>query len=116
MRNKEKQRIWSKRWAIKNRDKANESNRRLARRTKQKAIDKLGGECAKCGFDDIRALQIDHIKSVGNEIHRGMPIYREILRGRVENLQVLCANCNWIKRYENKEFAAARTNGKSPVS
>jgi hypothetical protein len=26
----------------------------------------------------------------------------------LEKYQILCANCNWIKRYENKEMKAAK--------
>ena len=68
----------------------------------------LGGfVCSKCGYDDPRALQIDHIFSNGKE----MPLQKNtIIQYYLENpdiadeeLQILCANCNWIKRAENYE-------------
>mgnify|MGYP001558576698 CR=1 FL=1 len=71
------------------------------------AIIKLGGKCTKCGYIDVRALQIDHIHGGGTEeVHRigHQEIFRRILAGE-EGYQILCANCNWIKRDERKEFA-----------
>lgn len=67
----------------------------------------LGGVCKKCGFSDARALQIDHIQGGGNAERRDCPRYpflnkvlASIANG--ENLyQLLCANCNWIKRMED---------------
>lgn len=74
-------------------------------------IERLGGKCVKCGFSDIRALQIDHVRGGGNKereelgSNRAMyvKIIKEIEDGVVGNYQVLCANCNWIKKNENKE-------------
>jgi hypothetical protein len=34
---------------------------------RRKLIDFMGGKCVWCGFDDIRALQIDHINGGGNK-------------------------------------------------
>ena len=79
---------------------------RYRRRQRQRVIAALGGKCAKCGFSDWRALQIDHINGGGSRERRhiGAPrIFSKILRGETEGYQLLCANCNWIKRYEEKE-------------
>jgi len=71
----------------------------------------LGGKC-KCGFSDPRALQIDHVNGHGNKEKReaGSTItyYNRILKRIKEgskDYQVLCANCNWIKRHEMREVA-----------
>lgn len=70
----------------------------------------LGDTCIKCGFSDWRALQIDHINGGGHKEKVGMTknyyktVLEKILSGS-EEYQLLCANCNWIKRYENKETA-----------
>ena len=70
------------------------------------ALKFLGGKCVKCGFSDVRALQIDHISGGGNKEykkHGGMyGVYKNVLL-EPEKYQLLCANCNWIKRFENKE-------------
>lgn len=69
----------------------------------------LGLKCARCGFDDPRALQIDHVNGGGRQeqvqnrlggLSRGKLILGKILAGSKE-YQLLCANCNWIKRAEN---------------
>lgn len=68
----------------------------------------LGDKCVRCGFMDIRALQIDHVNGGGLKEKRGTPksyymlVLKSIERGE-QKYQLLCANCNWIKAYENHE-------------
>lgn len=75
---------------------------------KKRVFDMLGLKCVRCGFDDIRTLQIDHVDGGGVADRAKMTVnyYKYILHnlllGSVK-YQVLCANCNWIKRSENKE-------------
>ena len=68
----------------------------------------LGGECMRCGFDDIRALQIDHVDGGGNQdvlaLGSRYRLYAKIRDGYDEGYQLLCANCNAIKRYTNNEM------------
>lgn len=72
------------------------------------ALKRISSEinCKVCGFSDIRALHIDHINGGGK--CRGNKLYRLILKTPIDeigrNYQILCANHNWIKRYENNEF------------
>jgi hypothetical protein len=75
-----------------------------------KVIEILGGKCRRCGFSDIRALQVDHVNGdgYGSQKHKGSPshwnnVLREIKSGSTR-YQLLCANCNWIKRNENGEY------------
>ena len=73
---------------------------------KAKAFKILGDKCVRCGFSDPRALQIDHIDGGGNREIKKIGTYRiyyKILKGQTSEYQLLCANCNWIKRVENKE-------------
>jgi len=75
---------------------------------RMKIIEMLGGHCVRCGEDDWRCLQTDHIDGGGNkDFHNGGNArYCRIIREIKENpnkFQLLCANCNWRKRYENKE-------------
>lgn len=70
-----------------------------------KSVEYLGGKCYICGFGDWRALQIDHIKGGGSKENRTIGpggIQDRVLQGK-KGYQLLCANCNWIKRYEQKE-------------
>lgn len=67
------------------------------------ALHKLGSECVECGFSDIRALQIDHVNGGGNQDFKSSKsgnrkVYAKIVDGDTDGYQVLCANCNWIKR------------------
>jgi hypothetical protein len=67
-------------------------------------------KCRRCGFKDIRALTLDHINGDGSahrrelNIRSGTQFYRWVRDNECpEGLQVLCMNCQWIKRYENFE-------------
>ena len=77
----------------------------------------LGGKCVKCGFEDVRALQIDHIIAIGNNAKRkkrrgddlnGYKRILEEIKSGKHNYQLLCANCNWIKRWELNEHDASQ--------
>ena len=79
------------------------------RRLRREVLDAYGGKCVRCGFSDERALQIDHVDGGGCQ-HRkqfgGQVSFMYWLRrvGFPKNFQILCANCNWIKRAENREY------------
>jgi hypothetical protein len=95
-----------------------EHHRNLHRKIQQRFINKvrleiirlLGNKCSKCGFSDIRALEIDHVKGNGKaereKFKSVIDNYRYIL-SKVETgskeYQCLCANCNRIKMVENGE-------------
>ncbi len=75
-------------------------------RLRSQILDLLGNKCAVCGFSDPKALQIDHIHGGGYRQRQGVGIdnqYRLILEVKGEGYQLLCANCNQIKKYVNKE-------------
>lgn len=81
-------------------------NRRL------RTIALLGDKCVRCGFSDCRALQIDHIDGGGTQHKESIgqspsKIIHEIKKAP-HLYQLLCANCNWIKRYENDELRKGR--------
>ena len=87
-----------------------ESHRMYYRRDKDKLFEILGGKkCVRCGFTDERALQFDHINGGGSLERKEAGTNRFLVMKWVKDpdiklkIQVLCANCNWIKRYENKE-------------
>ena len=83
------------------------------REAKLKIFELLGGaKCVRCGFADVRALQLDHINGGGSKERKvyGNGSTRNLMHYYANNpeiskrsLQVLCANCNWIKRVENEE-------------
>lgn len=85
-----------------------EHRRKYIESLRLKCVEGLGGRCVTCGYDaDIRALQIDHVKGDGSE-HRkkfsGGAYYLNVLKNLLSGrFQILCANCNMIKRSENQE-------------
>lgn len=59
------------------------------------------------------ALQIDHVNGDGYIKRKSIKSYEAQLKDikeHKEEYQVLCANCNWIKKYENKEEHYANQN------
>ena len=93
-------------------DEEKRERRRIRRREwrqkkKLEVMAAYGGKCAKCGFDDHRALQFDHINGNGKQDRKMMmreEYYKFVLESEPGRFQLLCANCNWIKRWENKEY------------
>jgi hypothetical protein len=70
---------------------------------KQAVFDYYGRVCNCCGEDFELFLQIDHVNNDGYE-HRkeiGPDIYRWLVANGFpdEGFQVLCANCNFAKKY-----------------
>jgi len=79
--------------------------RRYRFKHRQQILNFYRNKCAICGFDDVRALQLDHINGGGTKENKSISsagINRRALK-HPEEYQLLCANCNWIKRVENKE-------------
>lgn len=82
-------------------------NTRYQRSIHFKALRLYGGKCCRCGFSDWRALQFDHVKSLGTYSTKNVGRvchYEEVIRSfDTGEFQLLCANCNTIKKYENSE-------------
>lgn len=99
-------------WRAENRQYKRDRARRICAERKEAAFALFGSICCKCGFSDIRALQIDHVEQFkGTRQDRakkgemGEKLYARLLKGSatITDYQLLCANCNWIKRHENGE-------------
>lgn len=105
----------------KNYEKTKEARSRNAKVTHQKTRDEiiklLGSKCSNSnclvpdGCKDPRCLQIDHVNGGGNKeakkFSAGSIYYKHILeqiKVGSKDYQLLCANCNWIKRNENREY------------
>lgn len=61
----------------------------------------LGGACEVCGVNDMRALQFDHPNGKGNG-ESGDKLVSKVFKNPSQ-YQILCANHNWIKRFERGE-------------
>lgn len=90
-------------WQKKNPIRLAKYAREFKQKNRQQIIDLLGGECKACGFTDIRALQVDHIIAVGQKNRLAQVNLRKDITINPHLYQLLCANCNWIKRHENNE-------------
>lgn len=117
-----------KKWKTNNRDAHREAQRNHRDTLRREILDLLGGQkCIRCGFTDWRALQVDHINGDGCRDQRFKssgtgPNYwsfRAWLMLYPEKAklvyQILCANCNWIKRYENGEHGYLEGHKKRKV-
>ncbi len=106
--NREKSLAQSKAWRQNNLEKDNQNKRNRERKAREEALVALGGKCVRCGFNDPRALQFDHINGDGYleehyKNHSTKQYYRLVAKNPDNMYQILCANCNWIKRFENNE-------------
>ena len=95
-------------WRKVNPEKVAEIQNRYNRRLRQRVIKKLGSKCVKCDFSDWRALQVDHINGGGSQDRKKLGgtwyLYQEVLKDENSKFQLLCANCNWIKKVRNREI------------
>lgn len=104
-------------WRANNYPRDREINRALRYKVRQEILELLGGaRCCHCGFDkDWRCLQIDHVNGNGKKDTRtsggntALWAFRNWLKKNPEqwqaSYQVLCANCNWIKRFDQNEHS-----------
>lgn len=107
----EKYKNYQKNYRAKNKEKVAEYQRKYQKKVRLQILELLGNKCRACGFDDYRALQVDHVNGGGRKeythtIARGsynVHLLKKISSGS-KDYQLLCANCNWIKRYENNEL------------
>lgn len=88
------------------------------RSLRERVIEVLGGRCssANCtwrnddgtyGCDVKACLQVDHVRGGGRRDKKGATLYRKVLRD-TSGYQLLCSNCNWIKRVNNCEVKPSR--------
>lgn len=104
---KEQKRRYYERHRERLRAKMGPANLSRSRALRHEILRVLGGECIRCGFADWRALQVDHVKGGGRldrqRFANKSAFLRVVMKER-DKYQLLCANCNWIKRYEQNEY------------
>ena len=113
---KEHFRAMHKAWELGNPEKRalyrTRNNRKRYQRLKEKIFDKLGHFCKRCGMADKRVLCIDHVFGGGTkelrENRNQERHFKRVLADTGGNYQILCHNCNWIKRHENKEMGGKK--------
>ena len=130
-KNKTKIKKQQKIWRDSNKKYRHEYNLKLQKELRYnwrvKLFDILGGpkcnckgkDCwhkGKCKVKDKRAYQFDHIKGGGRKEFKKFAnpsyMYKYYVKHPKEakkTLQVLCVNCNWIKRFTNNECKVKET-------
>ena len=112
---------YNKDYYHKNIDKCRNTNRKCRHKRyneiKQETFKILGNKCCNpfnlphpdwC--NDPRCLQIDHVNGNGAKERKtinsnNLPLYiLKAIKSGSKDYQLLCANCNWIKRHINNEF------------
>ena len=86
-----------------------EKHRMQSRASKKKlndALFEMYGKICECGFDDMRALTLDHVLNNGAEERKSLGergVYRRAIeKYRPKEYRTLCMNCQFIKRVEAK--------------
>jgi hypothetical protein len=123
LKNKRKYIEQGREWRKKNLERSRASSRiwqkKIRDRYKIEIFQLLGMHCSNpnCPIPsdklDWRGLQIDHINGGGtkhrNHFGRDPIRYLKDIKKQVQegsrNYQLLCAYCNWMKRYERNEFS-----------
>ena len=86
-----------------NPEKYRAQSRKAKAKLKDAVFDLYGRACSICGYNDIRALTLDHIKNNGAEERKRIGergIYRRALEHHPDEYRTLCMNCQFIKRIE----------------
>jgi hypothetical protein len=121
-RHKEERLAYGRKWCQEHKEQRQAIDMRCRQKRKLEILGHYSDEklvCAKCGFSDIRALTIDHIEGGGCKHRRelktgsGEGFYQWLKRNNFpEGYQVLCSNCQLIKRMEEGEDKKWRLNKK----
>lgn len=106
---------------IENRAEFNAWRSEWHRRKKFDVFEVYGGRCVTCGCSDLKCLQIDHVSGDGRlERTRLAQLnqYYEHVKSTFGDgtYQILCANCNWIKRIELKQHRKPKSDKQSASS
>lgn len=117
-------RKYERNYCKENREKINSEKKKSAKncylKLKKEIFILLGNKCSNpnCPIPpekmDIRCLQIDHIHGDGSKERKKVPngtvyFFKKVLKSLESNegkYQLLCAYCNWLKRYINNEVGA----------
>ncbi len=113
---REEIRVKDRAYRAAHKEKIRDYARNYARKYRQvwrdKVLDLLGHQCARCGYTGKAALQIDHINGGGVREIRALgstlAMYKRVIKQRGIGYQTLCANCNWEKRAQNGEDTTGR--------
>lgn len=113
LKHQEELKIKNLQWYYKNQEYRRKWAHDKRRRLKSEIFELLGNKCCQCGENDFRCLQIDHVHGNGNKERKEnnntpltlYKLYLSKIKAGSNDYQLLCANCNLRKRFENQEWA-----------
>lgn len=74
---------------------------------RKEALESIGDlKCQSCNIDDYRVLVIDHLYGGGNVERKALNSvvkFYKLVKEQPERYQILCHNCNYLKRIDNNE-------------
>ena len=93
------------------------------RRERQQEVRKrlqqlLGGKCIRCGIDDYRLLDFDHVDPVTKTMNISQELHLswERLVEETNKCQLLCPNCHRLKTMETRQFDSRIRAFRNPKS
>lgn len=109
---------------LKNRLNILNSQREYGKTIKNRVMAHYGNgesKCVSCGFSDINALSIDHVNGNGSshrkEVGSGGRFYHWLIRNNYPlGFQVLCYNCNWLKRLSQQIHIRVKNEKKNKTT
>lgn len=101
---REQKRVVMKRLRSENPEKYAAQSRKAKAKERERLYEIYGHVCAICGFSDKRALTLDHRLNNGSNERKLLGergVYRKAKASYApEEYQILCMNCQFIKRVE----------------
>ena len=94
------------------RHRENKPERLTQKKIRARIFEILGETCVRCGFNDKRALWIDHVLGDGAAERKRLGVYQvylKIIATKGKGYQMLCANCQAIKKAENREYRGRKS-------
>ena len=103
---REMKRINMRKYRAANPQKYRAQSRAAKKKLKDAVFDIYGRRCVRCGFEDERALTLDHVKNNGSkersELGERGVYYRALKEENYNDYQTLCMNCQFIKRVKDR--------------
>lgn len=104
---REQKKILMRKLRSENPEKYNEQSKKSKVKQRLKLFEMYGTVCSRCGFEDMRALSLDHVNNNGGEERRQLGergVYKKAKDVYdPETYQILCMNCQFIKRSEHSD-------------
>jgi hypothetical protein len=94
-----------RRYRSENPEKFRQQSKNYRTKLRNRLFELYGHTCEICGFEDKRALTLDHIRQNGNEERKRIGERGVFRRARdnylPEEYRTLCMNCQFIERHKN---------------